>query len=260
MINNSYQQEVACAIHPDVNSFNLVMEAFLQLNDPARVEDLLLEMDATNGAVSPNSESFSKVIRAWTQNEMNNPAYGLPGSSCENAWKWLDELLQREKKDRPDLGPAPELFSSILKTAAMTDATSENLLSVGQRTFWAMRESRFGVDSFAYAWLLEIGLKVLQSPKHNERRETFVASLAKQCCKDGLLSVRFIRQLADGKVYAEGWTAEESERLGRKVFGEAEFPVVWSRNLQKGQRQPRVQDMVRARTSTENWLKKNNYE
>ena len=121
---------------PNVQTYNLVMEAWLQLGDPARVQDLLLEMDAST-TVSPNSESFSKVIRAWLHDEMNSThQYGLSGRSCENAWKWLKELIEREKRGTADLGPAPELFSSILKTAARSESKGENLLTVGQNTFW----------------------------------------------------------------------------------------------------------------------------
>jgi hypothetical protein len=121
---------------PNVNTYNLVMDAFLQLGDPSSVQNLLREMDASD-FVSPNSESFSKVIRAWLHDEMNNQQkQDLPGLSCENAFYWLKELLERERVGAPDLGSAPDLFASILKTAARTHSKGENLLSVGQSTFW----------------------------------------------------------------------------------------------------------------------------
>lgn len=213
------------------------LEAWFQLNDAARVEDLLREMDASNSPVRPNSESFSKVIRAWLQDELQSP-YGLPGTSCENAWRWLKELARREKEDNSDLGTALDLFSNVLKTAAMTSARGDNVLSVGLQTFWAWRESRFGINSFAYAWLLEIGLKVLSSPKDNKKREDFIKNLTKHCCKDGLMSRKFVRELADGVVYDEGWTAEESKRMCDEVLGEPPFPFQWSRNLPQGQDHP----------------------
>jgi hypothetical protein len=81
----------------------------------------LIEMDSTNGLITPNSESFSKVIRAWLNDELNLPQYGLPGSSLMQAWNWLNELLTRENHgEAAVLGPTPELFSAILKTAART--------------------------------------------------------------------------------------------------------------------------------------------
>jgi len=122
---------------PNVQTYNLVMDAHFQLSDAARVQDMIIEMDGTNGRIAPNNESFSKVIRAWLNDESNGEKgraqYGLPGLSVENAWRWLDELLRREKKQGDCsnggsntgesvglVGPAPDLFSSILKTAART--------------------------------------------------------------------------------------------------------------------------------------------
>ena len=109
-------------VKPNVATYNLCMDAHFELGDAPRVQDMLLEMDATNGQVSPNSVSFSKVIRAWLNDELNNDKVGLPGSSLENGWRNMEELLKREKKGsgNNDLGPAPELFTSILKTAATT--------------------------------------------------------------------------------------------------------------------------------------------
>jgi len=231
MIDGTCQQQSVHTVRPNVNSFNLVMEAFLQLNDASRVEDLLREMDATDGVITPNSESFSKVIRAWTRNALNTSNHSLQSYSIENARRWLEELLQRESQGQSELGPAPELFSSILKSAATCHDDSESLLSVGQWTFWAMRDSRFGVNSLAYEWLLDIGLKVLASQKDNKRREDFLISLVEQCCRDGLLSVRFVKSLSSGRVFDEGWTAGERERICRQIFGDAPFPMHWSRNL-----------------------------
>lgn len=106
---------------PDVATYNLCMDAHLHVGGAPRVEDLLIEMESTND-VSPNSESYSKVIRAWLDDEMNGHHYGLPpGSGCITASDWLQKLLDKEKSNEADkLGPAPELFAAILKTAART--------------------------------------------------------------------------------------------------------------------------------------------
>lgn len=109
---------------PDVTTYNLCMDAHLNVGDAPRVEDLLIEMDSMSDDdnVSPNSESYSKVIRAWLDDEMNGNQYGYPGASVTNASNWLNKLLECEKSgdDHVLLGPAPELFSAILKTAART--------------------------------------------------------------------------------------------------------------------------------------------
>jgi len=117
----NYERENSFIAKPNTATYNLIMNAHFELADPARVQDFLLEMDATKGVTPPDNQSFSIVIRAWLQDELNSESqYRLPGSSIENAYSWLDELLQREERGDIDLGPAPELFSSILKTAART--------------------------------------------------------------------------------------------------------------------------------------------
>ena len=104
---------------PNTATYNLVMDAHSALGNASRVQDMLLQMDATNGIVNPNSESFSKVIRSWLNDELKNQRE-TSGQSLENAWTWLKELLEREKRGDPDPGPAPELFTAMLKTAAKT--------------------------------------------------------------------------------------------------------------------------------------------
>jgi hypothetical protein len=125
-------------VQPDVTTYNLCMDAYLNVGDAPRVEDLLIEMDSmsdddNNVSLLPNSESYSKVIRAWLDDEMNGNQYGYPGASVTNASNWLNKLLDCEKsgEDNLLLGPAPELFSAILKTAARTSARGEILLTIG---------------------------------------------------------------------------------------------------------------------------------
>lgn len=213
---------------PNVQTYNLVMEAWLKLGDPSRVQDLLLEMDASSD-VAANSESFSKVIRAWLQEELSNTnQYGLPGTSLENAFNWLQELMEREKTNKSDLGSSPDLYKAILKTAARTDATSKNILVVGQAAFWDMRDSRFGIDAQAYEWLLEIGAKVL-GPHDTKKRDDFVSSLVQQCCNDGYLSAKFINKLANPSHYKP---IQESDGVELALLlGEPPYPTSWSRNL-----------------------------
>ena len=126
-------------VKPNVTTYNLCMDAYLNVGDAPRVEDLLIEMDSmsddddNNVSPKPNSESYSKVIRAWLDDEMNGNQYGYPGASVTNASNWLNKLLDCEKsgEDNLLLGPAPELFSAILKTAARTNARGEILLTIG---------------------------------------------------------------------------------------------------------------------------------
>ncbi|KAL7545361.1 hypothetical protein ACHAWF_008710, partial [Thalassiosira exigua] len=230
-------------VKPDVNTYNLVADAYLQLGDPKCVEDILVEMDGTKN-VELNSEIFSKVIRAWIQDELNNPHKGLPGSSLENASNWLDELLHREKVCGADLGPAPDLFAIILKAAARTSARSENLLTLSRNTLRALKESRFPLEYTAYCWLLEVALKVLSSPQDDKRRREFVMSTFDECCREGLLSSKLVKVLSNGPFHDEGWTADESERTCKELFADQPLPSSWSRNLKMGDNQhPRAADL-----------------
>eukprot|EP00804_Cyclotella_cryptica_P025415 CCRYP_017190-RF/>CCRYP_017190-RF protein AED:0.46 eAED:0.46 QI:0/0/0/1/0/0/2/0/119 len=94
-----------------------------------------------------------------------------------------------------------------------------------------MRESRFGINSLAYEWLLEIAIKVLHSPENHERRQLFIESLINQCRKDGLLSakcVSLLKSLEDGERIAE---EEEEGQTFIDFLGDPPFPATWSRNV-----------------------------
>lgn len=93
-----------------------------------------------------------------------------------------------------------------------------------------MRESRFGINALAYEWLLEIGLKVLQSPEMHKRREDFVHSLLKQCCTDGFLSSKFMDKInsLEEEHLVEG---EGENKIFNKHIGKPPFPATWSRNI-----------------------------
>lgn len=187
------------------------------------------------------------MIRAWLQDELNNQNI-VPGSSLEGAFNWLNELLDRERNDEDGLlGPAPDLFHAILKTAARSDANGERVLIIALKTFEAVEESRFQSDHLAYSWLLEVALKVLSSPKHDKRRTDVIQGIFEQCITDGLLSAKFCRVIANGPFQKEqgGWTRQESERMRQQLFGEPPFPTTWSRNLKNGQnQQPQPSDLI----------------
>ena len=237
---NYDDQQATPIAHPDSSTYNLVMEAWLQMDDPdaTRVQDLLLEMKASD-VVAPDSESYSKVIRAWLKDELLNQHVGVQGSSVERAWAWLDELMALE--EHGDVGPAPELFTSILKTAAWSEGRTENLLAVAQASFWAKRNrSRFNVDSIDFVFLQKIGMKVLAG----QERDNFMVDLMRQCSKDGLVSKRLVREAAKGPIHEE-WPEEERERIIQLLFCEEDnfFPSSCSRNVHKHDR-PSAKDLV----------------
>lgn len=241
MINENRRRASGCdgqQIAPDASTYNLVMDAYLMQVDPdaARVQDLLLEMKQSD-IVSPNSESYSKVIRAWLKDELLNQSSGVQGSSVERAWANLNELISLEAQG--SVGPAPELYTSILKTAARSEGRGENLLAVAQESFWAKRKSRFNIDQIDYVFLLEVGMKVLAG----KERDEFMLDLFRQCKKDGFVSKRLVREAVRGPLHEE-WPEEETQQIVQLLFGEElNFPTSWSRNVHKHDR-PTAKDLV----------------
>jgi tetratricopeptide (TPR) repeat protein len=234
-------EQIMRIAQPNTKTYNLVMDAWLQMDehDAARVQDLLLEMKHSD-IVSPDSESYSKTIRAWLMDELHTGGHvGIPGSSVEKAWEWLKELMHLEGSGGVG-SPAPELFTTILKTAARSEGRGENLLAVAQSVFFAKRnQSRFDVDSIDFVFLLEVGMKVLRG----QERDQFLLDLLKQSSKDGLLSKRFVKEAVSGPKYEE-WPEEERQRIAQMLFGvELSIPSSWSRNVQDNAR-PCVDDVM----------------
>ena len=82
-------------------------------------------------------------------------------------------------------------------------------------------------------------MKVLASPTANDRRQDTITHIFEQCCRDGLLSSRFVRTLSNGPFHDDGWTEKESKRVCKELFGDhPSFPSAWSRNLKDKKAQP----------------------
>ena len=94
-----------------------------------------------------------------------------------------------------------------------------------------MRQSRFGINALAYEWLLEIGLKVLCTPQNHKRREAFVTSLLQQCCKDGLLSIKFVSMIRSLEKEERTEGEEGEEEILNKYLQNPPFPATWNRNI-----------------------------
>ena len=221
---------------PNVATYNLVMDAHLALGNASRVQDMMLEMmdTANDPPVSPNSESFSKVIRAYLNKELDKRNYGIPGEHLEIAFSWLKELVKREESGNSELGPAPDLFSTMLKTAAKTTARGENILDIAEWTFQALEASRFQTDYQALTWMLEVVLKEMPSSDDDEIRAELITQIFQQCCNDGILSSSFVTKLTTGPFYDTGWTKEVADQLCKELWGNPpSFNPAWSRELKE---------------------------
>ena len=66
------------------------------------------------------------------------------------------------------------------------------------------------------------------------RRQVFVESLIKQCCKDGLLSAKCVGLLESLEEEEDGDGMTEEEQVGHGLsnfLGDPPFPATWSRNV-----------------------------
>ena len=227
MLNESSAEGHGFICPPNTQTYNLVMDCHFRDCNPELVENLLIEMDSSGGEYPPNSESFSKVIRAWVQDELEGREdnHRLPGSSLANAQRWLQELLDREGSGDVKLGPAPELFLLIMKGAARSRAASIAVLETARKVLELYKKSRFRVDDVAYVFMLDVTLRVLpESPED-------VEVLFSECCRDGLLSRDFIQKMI------ESAPKDERKDLCEELFGNPPtFAAAWSRGVQRERR------------------------
>ena len=257
-------------VRPNVGAYLAVMEAyFLQPNATTggKLEGLLLELlehEKTNSTekdntLVANTAAFTFVIRGWLRHEEHLPMEDM-GYGCEKALHWLDVLLDREEhKGIPHAATSPELYCGIVKAskeAAMgvrTTRVSKRVLKTALEAFAEYRSSRHAMEPNAYAWIMQIGLKALSSPADDASRWKLIRHLTKVCCEDGYVSRNFLNALSNGPIWAEGWTAEESERMTREVFGDWPMPKSWSRNVTRSGDLPKPIDVRRSRFKVEDW-------
>lgn len=229
------------SLRPKIGTYNAVMKA--SKDDPEAVEKVFVELLRAEKAdgetmLRPNSESFALLIHAWTSHD-------LP-----RAVMWLEDLVRRgeETVANPDAGfsvtTTPELFHVILKNAA--ENPSAEHFDLGVKAFDHYRASRHALDVKSYAWLLQLGLHVLSEAHSNQERTTFIDEIIQDCRNDGLVSNVFIRVLANGAVYYNGWTAEESKATMQEYFSEWPLPQSWTRNIHHQFHLPERPDAIRS--------------
>ena len=134
-----------------------------------------------------------------------------------------------------------------------TTRVSKRVLKTALEAFAEFRASRHAVEANAYAWIMQIGLKALSSPADDAGRLKLIRHLTKACCEDGYVSKNFVNALSNGPIWAEGWTAEESERMTKEVFGDWPMPKSWSRNITRSGDIPKPLDVRRSRFKVEDW-------
>ena len=253
-------------VRPNVGAYLAVMEAYFLQSNATKLEGLLLELldhektnstDKDNTLVA-NTAAFTFVIRGWLRHEEHFPMEDM-GYGCEKALHWLDVLLDREDKGMRHASTSPELYAGIVKTAkeaamgVKTTRVSKRVLKTALEAFAEFRSSRHAMEPNSYAWIMQIGLKALSSPADDAGRLKLIRHVTKACCEDGYVSKNFLNALSNGPIWAEGWTAEESERMTKEVFGDWPMPKSLSRNITRSGDLPTPIDIRRSRFKVEDW-------
>lgn len=253
-------------VRPNLGAYLAVMEAYFLQSNATKLEGLLLELlehEKTNSTekdntLVANTSAFTFVIRGWIRHEESLSVEDM-GYGCEKALHWLDLLLDREDQKIPHAATSPELYAGIVKAAkdaamgVKTTRVSKRVLKTALEAFSEFRSSRHAVEQNAYAWIMQIGLKALSSPADDAGRQKLIRHLSKACCEDGYVSKNFVNALSNGPIWAEGWTAEESERMTKEVFGDWPMPKSWSRNIRRSGDIPKPIDTRRSRFRVEDW-------
>ncbi len=218
---------------PDVNTYNSVILAFMNIGRPIEAENLLeelIQMDGNNNDLGPNSESFALVIRGWmkyVKSEKENDA--VQGS--RNAFKWLSILLEKEDKNE-DFTSSPEVFSQMMRTVEIASRKSGDkaLLAVALETFSKLQASRHHVDMISYKCLLEVGHRTLKGPSNRKGRKKFLHTVISSCCEDGLLSKAFMSVLSS-ESFQHNLEIGEMRAIGDKFFSDWPLPNNFYRNV-----------------------------
>ena len=237
-------------LRPTVGAYNAVIMAWSKVGRPENAEMLLVDLILNEKSekipcLKANSESFALVIHAWLKIDANESADSTQlGERFRRAAKWLDKLIWLEENG-DNVTSTPELFDNVLKAATKCKNPEPDILDFSISILDRYRASRHRVDTYAYVYLLQTGLNTLGTCEYNDTRFAFLEQLFRDCCDDGLLSNAFVRELANGPVYYDGWTQGESAKVVKEFFSDWPLPREWSRNLNHDYHVPTIKDTKR---------------
>ena len=239
-----YEVEGRESLCPNSSVYNIVIRAWADLGQPEEAEKLLTELIEVEKAgihlkAVPNSEAFGGLIRAWLAVAEKGNEHAL-GKAVE----WLNVLVEREEVS--GLSSSAAHYLGILGAARKSALHCPDVLDLAVEVFDKLRNSHHTVECLHYSRLLQVALCALSKRENNKMRKTFIQQLAEDCCKDGLVSGPFLRALADGPVYPDGWTIEESERAMDALFPDWPLPGSWTRNVKPDNFLPQPGDLRRS--------------
>ncbi|KAG7362899.1 pentatricopeptide repeat protein [Nitzschia inconspicua] len=224
--NEKYNKEVD--LQPTVLTYNAVLKAFARTEGALATENMLLDLGEIYQKdrapeLSPNSESFAIVIRAWLQSADETKDVDERVTSLKRAVEWLSSL--REIENEKNLSTAPELYSGVLRICrSAAHPERPFVLDMAREVFDNLQKSRYRADYVSYAALLQVGLRVYRKPERSVERGEFVKSLFFECCDDGLVSNVFLRALSNDP-------SRECEDIVEDLRQQWPLPPSWSRNV-----------------------------
>lgn len=235
-------------LRPTAGTYNLVMKAFSDTKQPQKAQDLLANMvqmcekhDARD--LAPTSASYSAVVRAWVRIAESGNMGAL-----ERAIHWFNYVAKHEQREMDGLVAPIEYYGLILAAARKCAPGSPKVLHSAKSLFQQLKESHHTVDALHYSRLLQVGLLALSRPQHDDARRKFLKEVIDGCIRDGLVSKHFLQALANGPVYVDGWTAEESLVTLKQFVKTWPLPAHWTRNVtQKSGWMPSREDLRRSR-------------
>lgn len=217
------------SLRPTTGLYNIVIRAFSDLGQPNEAEKVFEELHGlSDESLAPNSESYNILIRSWVMLAEKGSEGAL-----KNAVRWLRVLIEAEKRQVMGLLTSVDVFTSVLSACRQCAGLSPSILDLAIEVFDHLRDSHHVVDSLHYSRLLQVGLLALSRSEHDETREAFVKQLFRDCCNDGLVSRPLIQELADGRIYSDGWTADASARMVEELLPDWPLPSSWTRNVRQ---------------------------
>jgi pentatricopeptide repeat protein len=236
---------------PTTSTYATVIRAFTRDCQPDRAEDILHELferheQMRTSQLEPTTEIFTLIIHAWlTAAESQGSDFFRKLKSLKRADEWLEHLNQQDEECGPTT--SRDLFLSVLRAARNIAFDRPDILEIANRQFVNLRKSRHQMCHSAYAYLLQVGLRAMAGPEHDELRTDFVQLLVKECCDEGLVSRHVVRAISNDPFYEEGWTAHESAHMSSELFPDWPLPPAWTRNVKQDALLPTIDDFQRTR-------------
>jgi hypothetical protein len=232
------------ALQPNTATYNLVIQVWASMKEPLQAEKVLLELTRLgvegHKHLMPNSESYAAVIKAWLL-----VADRGSRSAIDSALDWLKTVALLEQDNPPQATTSVDWYSGIISAARKCAPQYPDVLEVAMTTFDQLKQSHHVVDCLHYSRLLQTALLALSREEDNAQRSELVRDIVAECCEQGLVSRPLIRALANGQIYYDGWTIEESMRSLDDLFPEWPLPSSWTRNVRQRGLFPQRSDFTR---------------